>query len=69
MLSRKAGTSWLASFNNSTVATVEECGCDTGVSGTTSTTDTMDVVVNIGGQVVVDDVPHVGNIETLFQAS
>jgi hypothetical protein len=50
--------------DNTTVATVEESSGVTSVSGTTSTTDTVNVVVNVGGQIVVDNVCDVGNIET-----
>lgn len=50
--------------NDTTVATVEEGGGDTSVSGTSSTTDTVDVVVDVGGQVVVDDVLNIGDIQT-----
>ena len=46
------------------VATVEERGSDTDVAGTASTTDTVDVVVDVRGQVVVDDVRDVRDIET-----
>jgi hypothetical protein len=48
--------------NNSTIATVEESGGDTSVSGTTGTTDAVDVVVNVGRKIVVDDVGNVRNI-------
>jgi hypothetical protein len=50
--------------HDTTVAAVEESGGDTSVSGTTSTTDTVNVVVNVGGEVVVDNVLDVGDIET-----
>jgi hypothetical protein len=42
--------------NDTAVATVEERGGDTSVSGTTGTTNTMNVVVNVGGKIVVYDV-------------
>jgi len=50
--------------NDTTVATVEESGGNTSVSGTTGTTDTVDVVVDVGGEIVVDNVLDVGDIET-----
>jgi hypothetical protein len=50
--------------NDTTVATVEESSCDTSVPGTTSTTDTMDIVVNVSRQIVVDDVGDVRNIQS-----
>ena len=46
------------------VSAVEEGGGDTDVAGTTSTTDTVDVVVDVRGKFVVDDVGDVGDIET-----
>ena len=49
--------------NDTSIAAVEESSGDTSVSGTTSTTDTVDVVVNVGGKIVVDDVLDVGDIE------
>jgi hypothetical protein len=55
--------------DDTAVATVEEGGCDTGVSGTTSTTDTMNVIVNVGGQIVVDDVSDIINIQTYAAVS
>lgn len=50
--------------DDATVATVEESSGNTSVSGSASTTDAVDVVVNIRGKIVVDDVGDVGNIET-----
>jgi hypothetical protein len=50
--------------DNSTVATVEESSGNTSVSSTAGTTNTMDVVVNVGREIIVDDVGDVGNIET-----
>ena len=41
---------------DSAVAAVEESSGNTSVSSTSSTTDTVNVIVNIGGQVIVDDV-------------
>lgn len=46
------------------VVAVEERGRDTGVASTASTTDTVDVVVNVRREIVVDDVGDVGNVET-----
>jgi hypothetical protein len=50
--------------DNTTVAAVEEGSGDTGVSGTTSTTDPMDIVVNIGREIVVDYVSHIRYVES-----
>jgi hypothetical protein len=46
------------------VTTVEEGSGVTRVSGTAGTTDTMDVVVNVRREIVIDDVRDVGNIKT-----
>ena len=46
------------------VATVEECGGQTGVPSTSGTTNTMNIVVDIAGEVVVDNVGDVGDIQT-----
>jgi hypothetical protein len=52
--------------DDTTVATVEErCG-DTSVSGTSSTTDAVDVVVNVSGEIVVDNVCDLLNISFLI---
>ena len=45
------------------IATVEEGNRDTSVTRTTSTTDAVDVVINIRGQVIVDDVGDVRDIQ------
>ncbi|CAH0053234.1 unnamed protein product [Clonostachys solani] len=50
--------------DDTTVATVEEGSGNTRVSSTTSTTNTVDVVVNVSRQVIVDDVGDIGDIET-----
>jgi hypothetical protein len=42
--------------NDTTVATVEEGSRETSVTSTASATNTVDIVINIGGKVVVDDV-------------
>jgi hypothetical protein len=55
--------------DDATVATVEESGSDTSVSGTAGTTNTVDVVVDIGGKIIVDDVGDVGDIETTSRDS
>ena len=49
--------------NDGSVTAVEEGRGNTGVSSTAGTTDTMDVVVNIRGQIVVDNVGDIGNIQ------
>jgi hypothetical protein len=50
--------------NYTSVATVEECSGDTSVSGTTGTTNTMDIVINVGGKIVVDHVSDIGDIKS-----
>ena len=50
--------------NDVFIVTVEECGGDTRATGTTSTTNAMNVVIDVGGKVVVDDMGDVGDIET-----
>lgn len=46
------------------VATVEERSRNTSVTRTTGTTDTVNVVIDVGGKIVVDDVHDVWDIET-----
>ena len=46
------------------VAAVEKRSADTGVTGTAGTPDAMDVVVNVAGQIIVDDMGDVGNVES-----
>lgn len=46
------------------VTTVEEGSGTASVAGTTSTTDTMNVIIDVGGEVVVDNMGDIGNIET-----
>ena len=48
--------------NNATVSAIEESGRGTGVSRTAGTSDTMDIVIDVGGQVVVHDVGDVRNV-------
>ncbi|KAF3062751.1 hypothetical protein CFAM422_010726 [Trichoderma lentiforme] len=50
--------------DNTTVAAVEEGGSNTSVSSTAGTTNSVDVIIDISGKVVVDDVGDVGNIKT-----
>lgn len=50
--------------DHAAVATVEERSGNTSVSSTTRATDAVDVVINVGGEVVVDDVGDIGNIQT-----
>lgn len=47
---------------DTTVTTVEESSGDTSITGTSSTTNTVNIVVNIGGEIVVDNVGDVWNI-------
>ena len=50
--------------DNVLVTAVEERSGDTNVTRTTRTTDTVHIVVDIRGEIVVDDVGDVGNVET-----
>ena len=45
------------------VAAVEECGGYADVTSTASTTNTVDVVVDVRRKIVVDDVSHIGDVE------
>jgi hypothetical protein len=47
--------------DNTAVTTVEESSGNTSVSCTSGTTDAVNVIVDVGGQVVVDHVGHIGN--------
>lgn len=49
--------------DNTAVATVEESGGDTSVAGTSGTTDTVNIVVNVSWEIVVDNVGDIRNIE------
>jgi hypothetical protein len=49
--------------DNTTVATVEESGGDTSVSGTSGTTNTMDVIVDVCRQIVVHNMRNVRHIQ------
>ena len=49
--------------DNTAVATVEESGGDTSVTGTSGTTDTVNIVVNVSWEIVVDNVGDIRNIE------
>lgn len=50
--------------DDTAVATVEESSGNTSVTSTTGTTNAVNVVIDISGEIVVDDVGDVGNIET-----
>jgi hypothetical protein len=50
-------------LHNTTIATIEERCRQASVSGTTCAANTMDVVIDVRRQVVVDDVRDVWNIE------
>ena len=45
------------------VAAVEEGGGDTSVTCTTGTTDTMNIIIDVGGKVIVDDMGDIGDVE------
>lgn len=51
-------------FNNDLVVSVEERSGDTNVTSTTGTTDSMNVIINVRGQVIVDNVLNIGDIQT-----
>jgi hypothetical protein len=51
--------------NNTTVATVEESSRDTSVSSTTSSANSMNVVINIGWEIVVDNMGDIRDVESL----
>jgi hypothetical protein len=50
--------------DNTAVAAVEERSGDTSVTRTTGTTNAVNVVINIGGEIIVNDVGDVWNIKT-----
>jgi hypothetical protein len=53
--------------NNTSVATVEECCRDTCVTSTTSTTNSVNVVIDVGWEIIVDDVGDIGNVKTALK--
>lgn len=55
--------------NNTTIATVEERCRDTSVTRTSSTTDTVHIVVNVGGEIVVDNVLDIRDVQTSYRES
>lgn len=50
--------------DNATIASVEECGRLSGITSTTGTTNTMDIVVDVGRQIVVDNMDNIWYVET-----
>jgi hypothetical protein len=48
--------------NDATIATVEKGSGKTGISSTASTTNTMNIIVNISGEVVVDNMSDIGDL-------
>ena len=50
--------------NDATVPAVEEGRGFTGVACTTGTTNPMNIVINVGGQIVVNHVSNVRDIQT-----
>ena len=50
--------------NDVLVAAVEEGGGNTSVTSATSTADTVNIVVDVGGKVVINDMGNIGDIET-----
>jgi hypothetical protein len=52
--------------NDTSVAAVEESSGDTSVTGTSSTTDSVNVVINVGWEIVIDDMGDIWYIESTF---
>ena len=50
--------------NDARVFLVNKGQCASGVSGTSGTTNTMDIVINVGGEIEVDDLSNIRNIQT-----
>lgn len=50
--------------NNTAVVAVEKGSGNASVAGTASTTNAVDIVVNVRGQVIVDNVRDIGNVQT-----
>ena len=50
--------------NNASVAAVEECSRQTSIASTTSTTNAMDVIIDVGWKIVVDDVGNVRDVQS-----
>jgi hypothetical protein len=53
--------------DDTSVAAVEEGGRDTSVTGTSSTTDSVNVVINVGWQIVINDVSDIRNVQAAFE--
>ncbi|KAH3662441.1 hypothetical protein OGAPHI_005693 [Ogataea philodendri] len=51
-------------LHNILVTSVDECSSNTSVSCSSSSTNTVNVVVNVIWQIVIDDVGHVWNVQT-----
>ena len=49
--------------NDVLVPAVEEGSGNTSVAGTTGTTDTMDVIVDVTGEIIVDNVGDIGDVQ------
>jgi hypothetical protein len=49
---------------NVLVSTIEKCGTDTSVTSAARTSNTMNVVIDIRRKIIVNDMGHVGDIET-----
>jgi hypothetical protein len=46
------------------IAAVEKRSADTGVTRAAGTSDAMDIVINVAGQIIVDDMGDVGNVKS-----
>ena len=49
--------------DNATIASVEECGRLSGITSTTGTTNTMDIVIDISWKIIIDNVSHIRYIK------
>ncbi len=50
--------------DNATIASVEERGRLSGITCTTGTTNTMDIVIDISWKIIVDNVSDIRDVQT-----
>jgi hypothetical protein len=50
--------------NNTTVAAVEESSRDTGVTSATCTADSVNIVIDVGWKIIVDDMSDIWYVQT-----
>ena len=53
--------------DNTSVSTVEKSRRDTSISSTTCTTDSMNVIIDVSGKIVIDDMCDIGNIKAFSE--